>query len=483
MRRLALVAALLLAPLARPADAGCHCARRPLDLVFVVDRSGSMEDEINFVYQELANLVAAVAPRVTELRIGFVTYSGDVRSVDLTSDRDAILRFIAGVQVGGGFEPVDLAIEHATSNLSWNPASRRVMVLIGDEPPNDYQVGGRTVDGIARAVEMSREASRRGIIVHAVSTNDVSEEQITIPVEIVRRRMEAQDRYQRACEHATREERLRAWADYQAELAAIMRVLRPPAESGSRDLRLSSFIEIARVGGGTAIHLPDTSRLLPHLVEFSLGYAIEPPKDEGSVEQALAEGSLVLGLLALDPAAPPRAFSALAHDLEARLGVHAFPGAAPLDPRAPNTWTGTGPGALASYPLLYATGHDDFDLPDEAVRALRRHLDAGGVLFGEACCSREPFAAAFRRLVDRLYPGESLAALPATHPIYHVLHDVPAGPDSALLAVEDGGALRVIFSPVDLGCEMESEGEPCMAHDPGNAFRLLENVVAYTLTR
>ncbi len=46
---------------------------------------------------------------------------------------------------------------------------------------------------------------------------------------------------------------------------------------------------------------------------------------------------------------------------------------------------------VATYPLLYITGHRDFAWTPEEAAALGRYLKAGGLLLGDACCGRISF--------------------------------------------------------------------------------------------
>ena len=45
------------------------------------------------------------------------------------------------------------------------------------------------------------------------------------------------------------------------------------------------------------------------------------------------------------------------------------------------------------------TGNEQFELDEQETAALRSYLAPGGFLFGEACCGRKGFDAAFRRMI------------------------------------------------------------------------------------
>src|SRR5205823_6902108 len=63
---------------------------------------------------------------------------------------------------------------------------------------------------------------------------------------------------------------------------------------------------------------------------------------------------------------------------------------------------------LVDYKFLYMHGRASFALAPEAVKNLRTHLEMGGLLFADACCSKQAFDTAFRDLVGRLFPDKKL---------------------------------------------------------------------------
>ena len=119
---------------------------------------------------------------------------------------------------------------------------------------------------------------------------------------------------------------------------------------------------------------------------------------------------------------------------------------------------------VATYPLLYITGHRDFAWTPEEAAALGRYLKAGGLLLGDACCGRISFDAAFRREIAKALPGRRLERLPPAHPLYHCLGDIKQveytprvredfgelkSPELEGITID--GRLAVIYSRFDLG--------------------------------
>ncbi|MET0334278.1 MAG: VWA domain-containing protein [Rhizobacter sp.] len=126
-----------------------------LDLVFLIDATGSMGDEI----AKLKHSMRAMAQQIAQLPVqpdvcwGLVSYRdrGDAyitRTHDFTDDLGAFQNQLAGVQAqGGGDTPEALneALHEAVHGLSWRANAARMVVLVADAPPHlDY--GGPQYD-------------------------------------------------------------------------------------------------------------------------------------------------------------------------------------------------------------------------------------------------------------------------------------------------------------------------------------------------
>lgn len=138
--------------------------RARLDLVFLVDATGSMADEIDKLKTTLRSISAEVSrlPSQPDLCFGLVAYrdKGDaflLRSHDLTDDLDGFLRgALNPLHAGGGGdypEAMNEALHETVHNLSWRgTGATRMVVLLADAPPHlDY--GGPYYDeGMAAAL-------------------------------------------------------------------------------------------------------------------------------------------------------------------------------------------------------------------------------------------------------------------------------------------------------------------------------------------
>jgi len=120
-----------------------------VDLVFVVDTTGSMTDEIEWLISDLGAIVKATAKGVV-LRLGLVTYKsrGDVytvRDYGFAKNRSQFQRWLQRelpTSGGGGYpEAVAQSLKTAV-DLPWRRGrGERLIIQIGDEPPHHDQVG------------------------------------------------------------------------------------------------------------------------------------------------------------------------------------------------------------------------------------------------------------------------------------------------------------------------------------------------------
>lgn len=130
--------------------------RARLDLVFLVDATGSMGDEIGKLKASLRSIADEVAglPSRPDLCFALVAYrdKGDafvLRSHDFTNDLGAFQRVLDRLQAdGGGDEPeaMNEALHATVHRLAWRgDGATRMVLLLADAPPHlDY--GGPQYD-------------------------------------------------------------------------------------------------------------------------------------------------------------------------------------------------------------------------------------------------------------------------------------------------------------------------------------------------
>ena len=131
-------------------SAAAPAARARLDLVFMIDATGSMGDEIAKLKTSLRAIADEVArlPSRPDTCFGLVAYRDKtdafvLRSHDFTSDLDAFQKVLNQLQAdGGGDEPeaMNEALFEAVHALSWRgDGATRLLVLLADASPHlDY---------------------------------------------------------------------------------------------------------------------------------------------------------------------------------------------------------------------------------------------------------------------------------------------------------------------------------------------------------
>jgi Mg-chelatase subunit ChlD len=154
---------------------GATPSRARLDLVFAIDATGSMGDEIDKLKRSMREVADQIArlPSQPDLCFGLVAYRdrGDeffVRGADLTHDLGAFQAQLAQLRAGGGGdypEAMNEALHTAIHRLSWRgEGTARIVVLLADAPPQ-LHYGGPQYDDDARG------ALARGIKIFGVGAS------------------------------------------------------------------------------------------------------------------------------------------------------------------------------------------------------------------------------------------------------------------------------------------------------------------------
>jgi hypothetical protein len=139
-----------------------------IEILFTVDATGSMQDEISYLQAELIDVVGKIRSSHTELklRLGSVFYRdhGDTyvtKSSDLSSETALTYQFISEQYADGGGdgpEAVDDALEASMQEISWSEEARsRIMFLILDAPPHSQE------SNIEKMMHWLRVASSKGV--------------------------------------------------------------------------------------------------------------------------------------------------------------------------------------------------------------------------------------------------------------------------------------------------------------------------------
>ena len=146
-----------------------------LDLALVIDTTGSMGDELDYLKAEIDSIVACVHrmfPNVDQ-RFSLITYrdQGDEyvsRAFDFTGSLSEFRRNLDAQSAGGGGdfpEAMDVAL-HSAVQLNWRTSNTaRVMFLVGDAPPHR--------EGAAKAVTAMNQLRQKGVRVFPLGASGV----------------------------------------------------------------------------------------------------------------------------------------------------------------------------------------------------------------------------------------------------------------------------------------------------------------------
>ncbi|MEC9464177.1 MAG: VWA domain-containing protein [Myxococcota bacterium] len=146
-----------------------------LDIALVIDTTGSMGDELDYIQSELDWVLSEVAQShpTTDVRVGLVLYrdQGDAyvtQTVDFTSDSDAFLAALAEGSAGGGGDYPEAMGEamHAAMELNWSERATRLLFLIADAPPQKRRN--------ASVASSARKAQEMGVRIYPIAASGVA---------------------------------------------------------------------------------------------------------------------------------------------------------------------------------------------------------------------------------------------------------------------------------------------------------------------
>ncbi len=122
---------------------------KALDLMFMIDTTGSMWDELEYLQTELEDVITRVKnnnPNLTlRLSVNFYRDMEDtyiVRSYPFSANIDEELKALKAEYADGGGdyeEAVELALEDAVNNHEWSEDAVKLMFLVLDAPPHNTQ--------------------------------------------------------------------------------------------------------------------------------------------------------------------------------------------------------------------------------------------------------------------------------------------------------------------------------------------------------
>ncbi len=152
---------------------------------------------------------------------------------------------------------------------------------------------------------------------------------------------------------------------------------------------------------------------------------------------------------------------------------------------------------VGHFPLLFMTGHYDFQLSEAEAAGLGRYLNRGGLLVATSGAGLKPFDKAFKRELKKVFPNAELIKLPPSHPLFAggwnpiervtftpaVLRDHPTLETPEFYGYFINGRLAILYSPYDLlsGVNRESNAYAKGLIDT-DAMRIANNIITYALS-
>jgi len=157
-----------------------HITDNPkIDVVFVLDTTGSMADLIQTAKEKIWSIATtmASAQQTPDIRIGLVAYRDRTdayvtKVVDLSDDLDSVYATLMDFAADGGGdtpESVNKALNDAVHQMSWTEQDQayKVIFLVGDAPPHmDYNE--------VQYPEIVASALEKGIVVNTIQCGDIA---------------------------------------------------------------------------------------------------------------------------------------------------------------------------------------------------------------------------------------------------------------------------------------------------------------------
>ena len=137
---------------------------KDVDIVFVLDCSGSMGNDIRAVRNNINEFCDSLVAEGLNYMLGLVTFSTTVDDVhDFTNDVELFKGYLDGIELWGGRENSLGALVRATE-LSFRPHSKRTFIWLTDE---DYPVSPE--------IDLSVENAVNQLLLYGVTVHSISE--------------------------------------------------------------------------------------------------------------------------------------------------------------------------------------------------------------------------------------------------------------------------------------------------------------------
>lgn len=160
---------------------GKYNTAKKIDIAFMVDATGSMGDEMNYLKAELTDVIAKVKAKnpTATINMGAVFYrdNGDdyvTRKSDFSTDIDRTVNFIKNQSADGGGdfpEAVDIALSESINDLQWSSdGAARILFMVLDAPPHHEP------EVISKINSLVALASSKGIKIIPITASGIDKE-------------------------------------------------------------------------------------------------------------------------------------------------------------------------------------------------------------------------------------------------------------------------------------------------------------------
>lgn len=160
---------------------GKYNTAKKIDIAFMVDATGSMGDEMNYLKAELTDVIAKVKAKnpTATINMGAVFYrdNGDdyvTRKSDFSTDIDRTVNFIKNQSADGGGdfpEAVDIALSESINDLQWSSdGTARILFMVLDAPPHHEP------EVISKINSLVALASSKGIKIIPITASGIDKE-------------------------------------------------------------------------------------------------------------------------------------------------------------------------------------------------------------------------------------------------------------------------------------------------------------------
>lgn len=126
---------------------GAEVAAGAVDVVFLIDTTASMQEEIDGVLANCQRFASNLAAKKIDARLGLVNFRvGIVSTVEPTADIEAFKAAVAPLRAGGGGDETPFLAMQGALAMRFRPGAKRIFVLITDEQAFDaVESAGYTV--------------------------------------------------------------------------------------------------------------------------------------------------------------------------------------------------------------------------------------------------------------------------------------------------------------------------------------------------